>query len=110
MATINTDPTMLKEGDLTSLSIPMSAYPNPFNPKTTIRFDLPEAARANLAVYNAQGQLTRQLLRDAFLEPRSREIEWDGRGTSGNPLPSGVYFCKLETEHFRKNLKIALLK
>ncbi len=70
------------------------AYPNPFNPATTIRFALPESAPVELAVYNVQGQRVRTLLN----EKRSagwHAITWDGTSDSGKRLASGVYIIRM---------------
>jgi hypothetical protein len=70
--------------------------PNPFNPRTTIRFDLPAAARVTLGVYDLAGRLVR-VLRDGELRPAGRHIAaWDGRDDAGRAVPAGVYVCRLE--------------
>jgi hypothetical protein len=73
--------------------------PNPFNPATTIRFELSladAAAPVSLRVYDVRGQLVRTLLDDR-LSPGLNEVSWDGRDDAGRPAPSGVYVYRLET-------------
>ncbi|MFH1570885.1 MAG: FlgD immunoglobulin-like domain containing protein, partial [Gemmatimonadota bacterium] len=96
-------------GGATAVAEPMSArparlalaqnHPNPFNPHTTIGFAVPDLAgasapRIRVEVYNALGQEVAVLL-DAPLPPGTHEVTWDGRDTSGRPVASGLYFCRL---------------
>lgn len=67
-------------------------FPNPFNPATTIRFDLPTPARVTLIVYNILGQEVRRLIDGRILEDGTNEVVFDASN-----LPSGVYFYRLVT-------------
>lgn len=67
-------------------------YPNPFNPETTIRFEVRAAQQVHLAVYNALGQRVRVLV-DGRVEAGAHEARFDAHG-----LPSGTYFSRLITE------------
>ena len=67
-------------------------YPNPFNPETTISFQLPSNQRVRLAVYNALGQQV-QVLVDGWMEPGRHTVRFRANG-----LPSGTYFTRLETD------------
>jgi beta-glucanase (GH16 family) len=69
--------------------------PNPFNPRTTLRFELPAAGPVRLAVYDVAGRLVRTLL-DESRGAGSHETEWDGRDASGQAVGSGVYLARLE--------------
>ena len=68
-------------------------YPNPFNPSTTIRFDLPESAHVRLRVFDALGREVRVLL-DGIRAAGAHEVVFDA-----SDLPSGTYFYRLETAH-----------
>ncbi|UCF06042.1 MAG: T9SS type A sorting domain-containing protein [bacterium] len=83
--------------------------PNPFNPTTTIRFDLPVRSRVRLAVYNVKGQLVRVLL-DSDLEAGTRDVVWDGRDIMGRAVASGIYFYRLYTPTFTESRKMILLR
>ncbi|MDY0109355.1 MAG: FlgD immunoglobulin-like domain containing protein [Candidatus Krumholzibacteria bacterium] len=72
------------------------AYPNPFNPLTTIAFDLPRDARVRLRIHDVAGRLVRELV-DADLTAGSHRIAWDGTDRAGSRQPSGVYFYQLIT-------------
>ena len=71
-------------------------HPNPFDPQTTISFTLPEARRAEMAIYDAVGRLVRRLVRK-HLTAGAHSTVWDGRTDGGTPAASGVYFCRLST-------------
>jgi hypothetical protein len=71
-------------------------YPNPFNPSTTLRYHLPEAADVELSIFNAQGMRVRTLVQ-AYQAGGDYEVLWDGR-VNGVTAASGVYFAKLSGE------------
>lgn len=83
--------------------------PNPFNPATTISFTLPSAARATLAVFDAEGRLVRTLL-DGALEGGFKQAEWNGRDNTGRQVSSGVYFYRLQSGKHVLTRKMVLLK
>jgi hypothetical protein len=68
--------------------------PNPFNPATTISYDLPVAGQARLAIYDVAGRLVRVLV-EGERAAGSHEAVWDGRDTSGRSAPSGSYLARL---------------
>ena len=70
------------------------ARPNPFGRATAIRYQLPEAGRVSLVVYNVAGQRVRTLA-DAALPAGSHAASWDGRDDRGVRVSAGVYFCRL---------------
>lgn len=70
-------------------------YPNPFNPVTTLRFDLPVAAHVTLTLYNSLGQRVARLL-DKQMPAGTHTTLWNGRSSSGATLASGVYLARLE--------------
>ena len=70
-------------------------YPNPFNPETTIRFNLLCASQVRLVIYNALGQVIRTLA-DGFRPAGMHEMTWDGRNDQGREVASGIYLYSLE--------------
>jgi hypothetical protein len=84
-------------------------YPNPFNPETQIAFDLPQAGRVELTVYNVLGRRIVTLAGGTF-EAGSHSVSWDGRDESGTSVSSGVYFYRLETPSGSVSRKMVLLK
>lgn len=79
-------------------------YPNPFNPVTTIRYEIPAACTVSLKIYNILGQVVATLI-DAKQLAGAYEVKWNASG-----LSSGVYFYKLETPGFRETKKMILIK
>jgi len=72
----------------------LSVYPTPFNPRLTIRVDLPEASDARLAIHDVGGRLVR-VLDGESPAAGPQTLSWDGRDATGRRLASGVYFVRL---------------
>jgi hypothetical protein len=70
-------------------------FPNPFNPRTTISFDLPTAGTVRLEVFDAAGRLVRTLV-DESMPQGSHEAAWDGWDASGRNVGSGIYLARLQ--------------
>jgi hypothetical protein len=88
-----------------------NAYPNPFNPATTIRYSIASAGRVSLRVYNAAGQLVRTLVDDEQAPTAEGfSVSWDGTDNRGQGVSSGVYFYKLSAKEFSETKKMVLLK
>jgi hypothetical protein len=85
------------------------AYPNPFNPSTTIRYQLPHTTSVRLVVYNALGQQVQTLV-NSRIEAGYHEVTWDGKNNAGMQMPSGVYLFRMETENFQQVNKMMLMK
>jgi hypothetical protein len=83
--------------------------PNPFNPETQIRYDLPVSGHVNLAIYNVLGQKVRVLV-DEFQDVGRKSARWDGHDENGRDVASGIYFYKIKVENFEKIRKMVLLK
>jgi len=84
-------------------------YPNPFNPSTTISFALPEAGNVNLAIYDINGQLVKTLVSGSMPAGR-HSVVWDGTGTNGLRVASGMYLYRLEANGFLAQKKLVLTK
>ena len=85
-------------------------YPNPFNPATTIKYSLPQAADVELTVYNVMGQVVRTLVAEHQSAGRY-VVEWDATNDSGHSLSSGMYFYRLAAGgEFLETKKMLLLK
>ncbi|MCK4680586.1 T9SS type A sorting domain-containing protein, partial [bacterium] len=83
--------------------------PNPFNPTTSIAYDLPESGRVRLDVFSAAGDLV-VTIEDGFREAGRHEAVWKGVDAAGRALPSGVYFARLEAGTETAVHKMVLLK
>lgn len=91
-----------------------NAYPNPFNPSTTIRFALPFASNVKLVVYNILGQRIATLA-DGMMAAGQHEVQWHALSDRNLSVSSGIYFYRLEAsgskgERFLDTKKVMLLK
>lgn len=73
----------------------LSASPNPFNPRTTVAFDVRTAGHFRVTIQDVRGHLVTTLLNETLPVGR-HEVTWNGRDTSGREVPSGVYLSRLE--------------
>jgi flagellar hook assembly protein FlgD len=83
--------------------------PNPFNPATTVSFDLHLPGAAVLEVFDMRGHLVAVLHR-GDLGIGSHEFIWRGSDDSGRAVPTGVYFARLVTATHRETRRMALIK
>ena len=81
----------------------------PFNPATTIRFEVATREHVDLKVYDVSGALVRTLVNEAKA-PGSYSLQWNGRDDQGTPVSSGVYFYKITAGGFTDVRKMTLLK
>ncbi len=85
------------------------SYPNPFNPSTTISYDLPEQSTVNLTIFDIQGREIMQL-NDETKPAGCFQVQWNGIDQSGNPVSAGVYFARLEAGSYSQTIKMLYLK
>ena len=84
-------------------------YPNPFNPETTIGYQLPEEAEVFLAIYDILGQQVRNIVHQ--VQPGGiYQVRWNGRDDNGREVASGVYFYQLRANNFKSVHKLVYLK
>ncbi len=79
-------------------------YPNPFNPETVIKFDLPSSSFVNLTIYNSLGEKVATLINEQ-MNPANYSVTFDA-----SSLPSGIYICSLVTESNIAGNKMILIK
>lgn len=90
-------------------------YPNPFNPVTNIKFDLPEESFVTLKVYNLMGHEIATLVTGS-VEAGFQNVIWDGKNSHGNPVSSGMYLYRLDAisrksdKEFHMTRKMVLLR
>jgi hypothetical protein len=85
------------------------AYPNPFNPVSTIRYELPQGSDISLIVYDLLGREVARLV-NGYMELGYHQAQWDGRDKDGRAVPSGIYIARLATPEFSEAIKMVLLK
>lgn len=105
-------PNSAAAGDVESIPVRTALSqnsPNPFNPRTTIRFDLASPAPVRLEVYSAAGRLVRELV-DASLPAGRHSVIWDGKDDAGRNVGSGIYFYRLRAGSFSESRRMTILK
>ncbi len=101
--------------DPVRLSLPPETFyllqnvPNPFNPETTIAYELPEAVQVKLVIFNLVGQRVRGLV-DDFKTSGRYEIRWNGKDDFGRDVGSGVYFYSLEAGVLSTTKRMLLIR
>jgi len=88
-------------------------YPNPFNPTTTIEFDVPRVFKGNttihLAIFNTLGQKIKTLV-NASLGPGTYRVRWDGTNENGETVSSGIYLYGIQSEYYVRFRKMILMR
>ncbi len=85
------------------------AYPNPFNPTTTITYALPEESLVRLDVYDALGKKVRTLLHQVQ-GSGYKSYQWDGKNELGSAVSGGLYFVRLNAGNYDHSIKVVYLK
>jgi len=83
--------------------------PNPFNPTTWIKFELPLASRTVLEVFAVDGRRVRTLMNQPLAAGRYRVV-WDGRNDKSGPVASGIYFYRIRAGSYVSSKRMLLLK
>jgi len=86
-----------------------NAYPNPFNPKTTLHYDLPEDAMVNITIYDMMGRVVSNLV-SSQQRAGYKSIQWNATNNKGQPVSAGLYLFSIEAGQFRQTKKMVLLK
>jgi hypothetical protein len=84
-------------------------HPNPFNPSTTIAYELDQRLSVSLSIYDAKGRLVRNLA-DGAQSAGRHDIAWDGTDRFGRAVASGVYFARLDVNGRSDTKRLVLLK
>jgi len=102
----------LSDDDITNV-VPLTAlssnYPNPFNPTTTIAFNMANEGHVVLEVYNTKGQRVKTLV-DGVRGVGNHNVVWNGQDDSGRAVSSGIYFYRMTTGDFVSVKKMVMVK
>ncbi|MCS5646829.1 MAG: T9SS type A sorting domain-containing protein, partial [Candidatus Marinimicrobia bacterium] len=83
--------------------------PNPFNPVTTLRYDLPEDANVNITIYDMMGRQVSTLV-ISHQSAGYKSVQWNATNDKGAPVSAGIYLYMIQAGEFRKMRKMILLK
>ncbi len=86
-----------------------NAYPNPFNPTTRLRYQIPEAGGVRLEIFNTVGQKVAAVV-DEFQQAGRHEILWNATARDGRSMNAGTYFARLQVGGFEGTVKLLLIK
>lgn len=84
-------------------------FPNPFNPATEIQFQVNKSQTVNLAVFDMLGRKVKTLVNENVAAGKYK-VTWDGTNQANQPVASGIYFYRLQTEGFSQSRKMLLMK
>ncbi len=88
----------------------ISNFPNPFNPRTSVSFQMPSSGTADVRVFDAAGRLVRTLLAGDERDAGRHQVIWDGRDDAGRGVAAGVYFSRIVAGGREASAKMVLLK
>ena len=100
----------VSQGEPPSRIVLVGAHPNPFNPRTTIAFEVPRDMKVNLRVYDVAGRMVAELMNDEVAGKGRNEVVWQGEDLDGRPASAGVYFYRLEAGRTIQTKRMTLLK
>jgi hypothetical protein len=103
--------TVISAGEIElPLRLQLSNYPNPFNPTTTIDFEVESEGRVWVQVFDLEGRMIRELVAGETTEPGRHDVRWDGRDGEGQPVASGTYFYRVVQGREARTARMTLLK
>ena len=85
-------------------------FPNPFNPVTQIRYQLPEQARVSIVIYDAMGREVKNLVPGKSQLTGFHQVSWNATNNSGDPVSAGMYIYSIQAGDFRETRKMVLIK
>lgn len=88
----------------------LGAHPNPFNPQTTLSYEVPAAGPVHLEIFDMRGRNVRVLVEGLPREAGQYRAEWDGRDDAGRPLPSGMYLARMRAGAAMAGAKLMLAR
>ena len=86
-----------------------NAYPNPFNPITTLRYDLPEDVLVNITIYDMMGRVVKTMV-NSQQNAGFKSVQWNATNDKGSPVSAGLYLYTIQAGEFRQTKKMVLLK
>ena len=84
-------------------------FPNPFNPTTTVRYDMAKSGAVSIKIFNIKGQLVKTLY-SGVKAGGTHSITWDGKDNGKRDVSSGVYFLRMDTNGYASTRKMLLMK
>jgi hypothetical protein len=108
----NKAPVVMKSNMIPSAHIEkvgINNYPNPFNPETNIIYYVPTSGRVSVKIYNLRGKLVKKLY-VGYKGKGNYIVHWNGKNENGHEVASGIYYCVITQQNYRRVKKMVLLK
>ena len=86
-----------------------SAYPNPFNPLTSLRYDLPNDGMVKITVHDMMGRVVKTLV-NSSQTAGFKSVQWNATNDKNEPVSAGLYLYTIQAGEFRQTRKMVLLK
>jgi len=110
VSVVASSPTSIHDGVTPAICTALKGnYPNPFNPTTTIAFDMAKEGRVVIDVFNVKGQIVNTIANETF-RAGSHKVIWNGDDARGRTVGSGVYLYRMTTEQGTQTKKMMLMK
>lgn len=90
--------------------IVMQSYPNPFNPTTQIKYGIPSDSKVTVKIYDILGKEIAVLINNEFQNEGWHYTNWNGEDSNGNPVSSGIYFCRILYKSQVQTIKLMLIR
>ncbi len=110
VATVNGGVSDVPEQGLPSPVVLEQCQPNPFNPRTTIKYSMASEGRVTLLVHDVSGHRVRVLVDGETVGPGAHEVVWNGLDSEGGPVASGVYFYRIEALGVSETRRMTLVR
>lgn len=101
-----------EESDIPELPVETklySAFPNPFNPSTNLRYSMREAGEVRIDIFNSKGQIVRSFT-NRHQEAGYYQVSWDGRDMNGSVVSTGMYLYQMSTDNYSATKKMMMMK
>ena len=85
-----------------------SNFPNPFNPSTTLRYDLPQSGMVNITIHNVKGELVKTLL-NSYQNAGFKSVLWNATNDRNKPVSAGLYIYTIQAKEATQSKKMILL-
>ncbi|MDP8209180.1 MAG: T9SS type A sorting domain-containing protein [Candidatus Stygibacter australis] len=99
-----------EECEIENVKCKISNYPNPFNPRTNINFNLSQSGKISLSVYNIKGQLVIKLIDNETFQKGSHSVNWNGKNYNGKEVSTNVYLYTLQVGDKSISRKMLMVK
>jgi len=109
---VNSDSYSLYKGSVSRIPETFAlhqGYPNPFNPETTISYDISNVGNVEIVVYDMMGREIKTLV-SGYHTPSTYQVVWNGTDNRGKIVPSGVYLYRMSSSEFTQVNKVMFLK